>query len=151
MSTLMVVSAAVIVALLARNLYQRFAADHIQRLMKARISSSRLVTRAALLDDGHETPVSLALGVRALYYEGADLQASLDLEWIEEVAYDTDGATNILRLQCYGQVYQFTLPQDAVAQWKLLMPPTHTVATPEQSRADDDGWPSLTPAKSTAS
>jgi hypothetical protein len=142
---------------LGRNLARRFASDRIQQLMDRRRASCRLVSRGELIDGSRHVAVALALGASTLYYESSDLQASLDLEWIEEVEYDDEvvtghsmGAGRILTLRCYSQAFAFLIPIDALAQWQAVLPAHRRAAAPaadsllvsnrELSRADDDGW-----------
>lgn len=145
----------VIVAALAWNLTRRFAADGIGRFKDSRRASSRLVSGAEFIDGSRHLPISLALNDRALYYENADMQASLDLDWIQEVEYENDlvtgqqvGHGKVLRLRCFSQVFEFIIPSDAVQQWQGVLPARRTHAAVadsvnELSRAADDGWPAV--------
>jgi hypothetical protein len=148
-------------ALLTRTLVKRFASDHIQRIMDGRRATSRLVTRGEFIDGSRYVPVSLALGALAIYYENQYLQASLDLDWIEEVEYEADlvtghyaGEGRILRLQCFNEAFEFLIPSDALPRWQTLLPARSLPlsadapradatlqAKKELCRADDDGWP----------
>jgi hypothetical protein len=58
------------------------------------------------------------------------MQASLDLQWVREIEYDTRLATGmaveggkVLRLRCFSQVFEFVLPNDVVARWHMMLPP----------------------------
>ena len=149
------------VVYLGRNLAARFASDRIQQFIDRRRASSRLVSRAELIDGSRHLPVALALGATALYYESSDLQASLDLEWIGEVEYDDEVVTGqyagdgkILTIRCYSQAFEFLIPIGALAQWQAVLPAhrpaapadppagdTRLVSNRELNRANDDGWP----------
>jgi len=147
----------VVAALLGWNLRKRFAADGIRRIEDGRRASSRLVSGAELIDGSRHLPVSLALNEQALYYENAGMQASLDLEWIQEVEYGNElvtgqhvGHGKVVRLRCYSQVFEFVLPADLVPQWQAVLPARRKAAASdveavsvELNRADDDGWPAL--------
>jgi hypothetical protein len=149
------IAGVVVAALLGWNLARRLAAEGIGRLKDRRRASSRLVSSAELIDGVRHVPVSLALNHQALYYENADMQASLDLEWIQEVEYDDELVTgqrirrgNVLRLRCYGQVFEFILPAGVLQKWQAVLPARHGVVSAaaadaslrDLSRADDDGW-----------
>jgi hypothetical protein len=71
--------AVVIVAFLAWNLYQRFAVDRLDAFSQKRRSTSRMVSRAELVDGNRHLAVVLSLTGTTLIYENSDMQASLDL------------------------------------------------------------------------
>ena len=153
MFALISIGGVVIIAVLGWNLTKRFAADRIGRLNDGRRASSRIVSSAEFIDGSRHLPISLALNDAALYYENSDLQASLDLNWIQEVEYENElvtgqhvGHGKVLRLRCFSQVFEFILPADAVQRWQAALPARRTNGTNadsanELSRADDDGWP----------
>ena len=141
---------------LGRKLTRRVAPDRIQQLMDGRRASSRLVGRGELIDGSRHVPVALALDASTIYYESSDVQASLALEWIQEVEYDDAAVTgySILTLRCYSQAFEFIIPIEALPQWQAVLPAhrrapskaapagdPRLVSNRELSRADDDGWP----------
>ena len=72
----------------------------------------------------------IALTDAAVYYENSDMQASLDLQWVREIEYDTELATGsavaggeILRMRSDSQTFEFVLPNDTVPRWHLMLPP----------------------------
>ena len=80
--------------------------------------------------------VALALTGSTFFYENADMQASLDLQWVGEIEYDTNLATGlaitggkVLRLRCYSKTFEFVLPNDAVARWHMMLPPRRKIDT----------------------
>jgi len=142
------------VVYLGRNLARRFASDRIQQLMDRRRASSRLISRGELIDGSRHLPVALALDAATLYYESADLQASLDLQWIEEVEYDGDvvtghsiGAGRILTLRCYSQAFEFLIPVDALPRWQEVLPAHRRAA----HAAAPAGWPTQAAAEGATS
>lgn len=157
MLTWLSIGGVVVVAVLGWNLARRFAADGVRRFKDGRRASSRLVSSAEFIDGTRHLPVSLALNEVALYYENSDMQASLDLKWIQEVEYENElvtgqhvGHGKVLRLRCFSQVFEFVLPVDMLAKWQAVLPACRPVASSdaavspaELSRADDDGWPAL--------
>ena len=57
------------------------------------------------------------------------MQSSLDLDWIQEVEYVDElvtgrrvGHGKVLRLRCFGHVFEFILPAEAVRQWQAVLP-----------------------------
>lgn len=102
--------------------------DLLEEKMERRRSSSRLVSRADLVEGMERIPVSLALTNEAIYYENPDLDASLDLKHIEEVEYDNETATgqvldgNALRLRSHGHTFEFVLDPDTTGKWRAMLP-----------------------------
>ena len=102
--------------------------DLLEEKMARRRSSSRLVSRADLVEGMERIPVALALTNEAIYYENPDLDASLDLKQIEEVEYDNETATgqvldgNALRLRSHGHTFEFVLDPDSTGKWRAMLP-----------------------------
>ena len=119
-----------VVVFLCWNLYRRFAASRIDALMEKRRSTSRMVSGGEFVDGNRHLKVALALTNSDLFYENADMQASLDLRWVREIEYDTRLATGqevaggrVLRLRCFSQVFEFVVANDVVARWHMMLPP----------------------------
>ena len=119
-----------IAAFLGWNLYRRFGADRIAELMEQRRSASRMVSRGEFVDGNRHLPVALAVTSSTFFYENADMQASLDLQWVREIEYDSELATGsaiaggkVLRLRSSSQTFEFVLPDDVVARWHMMLPP----------------------------
>ncbi|HWS72898.1 MAG TPA: hypothetical protein VN605_12335 [Thermoanaerobaculia bacterium] len=124
------VAAVIIVALLGWNLYRRFGADRIGELNERRRLDSRIVSRGELVDGNRHLAVALALTQSTFFYENADIQGSIDLEWLREIEYDNELATGsvveggkVLRLRSNSQMFEFVLPKDIVPRWHLMLPP----------------------------
>lgn len=129
LSWLMLV-AVIVVGFLGWNLYRRFGADRIQALNDKRRATSRIVSRGEFVDGNRHLDVALAVTQSTFFYENADMQASLDLDWIREIEYDTELATGtmpstgkVLRLRSHSQTFEFVLPNDVVARWHMMLPP----------------------------
>jgi hypothetical protein len=129
------IAAVIAVAFLARNLFQRFGSDRIAALNEKRRTTSRIVSRAELVDGNRHLAVSLAVTDTTLFYENSDMQASLDLQWIREIEYDTELATGtmppagkVLRLRSHSQTFEFILANDLVARWHMMLPPRRAAA-----------------------
>jgi len=126
----MSIAAAGVVVFLCWNLYHRFAASRIDALLEKRRPTSRMVSGGEFVDGSRHMKVALALTSSDLFYENADMQASLDLRWVREVEYDTSLATGqavaggkVLRIRCFSQVFEFVLANDVVARWHMMLPP----------------------------
>jgi hypothetical protein len=130
MVTLVSIAAVIAVAALGWNLFRRFDADRIEKFVARRRATARMVSHAELVDGNRHIPVALAVTSSTLLYENTDLHATLDLQWVREIEYDTALATGaavaggkVLRLRCYSQTFEFVLPNDVVARWHMIMPP----------------------------
>jgi len=128
------IAAVVAVALLGWNLYRRFGADRIAELTERRRGTSRMVSRGELVDGSRHMEVALAVTQSTFFYENADMQGSLELQWVREIEYDTRLATGaavesgkVLRLRCYSQTFEFVLPDDVVPRWHLMLPPRRSI------------------------
>ena len=135
MVALLWLAAGVAVAYLGWNLYRRFGTDRIAVFNERRRSSSRMVGRGEFVDGNRHLDVALAVTQSMLFYENADMQASLDLQWIREIEYDTELGTGgtvpggkVLRLRSDSQTFEFVLPNDTVARWHTMLPARRAVA-----------------------
>ena len=130
MIALLSLAAGVAVAFLGWNLVRRFGADRIEALMEKRRGTSRLVSRAELVDGNRHLGVALAVTQSTLFYENSAMKASIDLQWVREIEYDTELATGttppagkVLRLRSNSQMFEFVLPSDVMQRWHLMLPP----------------------------
>ena len=130
MMALLTIAAVVAVLLLGWNLYRRFGTDRIAAFNERRRAGSKIVGRGEFVDGNRHLDVALALTQETLYYENSDMEASIDLQWVREVEYDTELATGlaiengkVLRLRSNSQTFEFVLPQELVTRWHLLLPP----------------------------
>jgi len=122
--------AVVVVAFLGWQLARRFGADRIGKLNEQRRPTSRLVGRGELVDGNRHLEVALAVTESTFFYENSDMQASIDLQWVREIEYDTELGTGtvpaggkVLRLRSASQSFEFVLPNDMVQRWHLVLPP----------------------------
>ena len=130
MTSLLLIAAVVLLAFLGWNLYQRFGSDRIGKFNEQRRTASRLVGRAELVDGNRHLNVAIALTHSTFFYENGSMQASIDLQWVREIEYDTELSTGaavhggrVLRLRSDSQTFEFVLPNDDVARWYLVLPP----------------------------
>ncbi len=126
---LWILLAAVAIGALGWNLWKRMAADGMQRLNDERRGSCRLVGRGELVDGKQHIPVAMALSTSTLYYENADLTASLELEYVEEVEYANELVTGqpvpsgkVMRLRCFSKVFEFVIDSASAPQWQAVLP-----------------------------
>jgi hypothetical protein len=129
--------ALIVVAFLGWNIYRRFGTDRIEALNEKRRAGSRLVGRGEFVDGNRHLDVALAVTPTTFFYENGDMQASVDLQWVREIEYDTElmtGSTpptgKVLRLRCQSQTFEFVLPNDMVAKWHVMLPPRGGATTP---------------------
>lgn len=119
-----------VLAFLGWNLYRRFGSDRIAALCEKRRPASRIVSRGEFVDGNRHLEVALALTGSAFFYENGEMQASIELQWVTEIEYDTQLSTGaapaagkVLRLRCYSQTFEFVLPNDSVSRWHMMLPP----------------------------
>lgn len=129
MLTWISIAGGAVVLFLCRNLLRRFGTDGIQALIDKRRASSLLVTRGDFVDGDRRIDVAMALTGQTLFYENKDMEASLDLQWVSEVEYDTRvrtgnsvGDGKVLRLRCYSRCFEFVVPSQALPRWQAMLP-----------------------------
>ena len=126
----LVLFAVIAAGFLGWNLYRRFGSDRILAFNEKRRESSRIVGRGELVDGNRHLEVALAVTQSTFFYENADMEASIDLQWVREIEYDTELSTGttpatgkVLRLRSHSQTFEFVLPDDSVARWHMMLPP----------------------------
>jgi hypothetical protein len=128
LGTVTVVGLVALVALIVLFLRVRMK-DLVDEYVKSRAGSSRVCSRASYVEGGERIPVALALTDDTIYYENPDLQASLDLDRMEEVEYDDETATGqhvigrTLRLRSHGHTFEFVLDMETARKWQTALPP----------------------------
>jgi hypothetical protein len=138
LGTVTVVGLVVLAALIWVFMRMRMK-DQLDELMAKRRGSCRIVSRAHFLEGIEKIPVALALDNETVYYENADLQATLDLGHIVEVEYDDETATGhsvagkALRLRSHGHAFEFMLDQATARQWEQLLPPRRVDQMPARA------------------
>jgi hypothetical protein len=127
-------AAIVVVAILGWNLYGRFGSDRILALNEKRRAGSRMVGRGEYFDGNRHLAVALAVTPSTFFYENADMEASIDLQWVREIEYDNELATGsvppngkVLRIRSSSQTFEFVLPEATVARWHVMLPPRRAV------------------------
>lgn len=134
MITYLSIAAFVVIAILGWNLYRRLGSDRIAQFNDKRRAASRMVSPGEFVDGNRHLPVALAVTQSMFFYENSDMEASLDLQWVREIEYDTQLATGasvdggkVLRLRCFSQVFEFVIPNDVVARWHMMLPPRRAI------------------------
>jgi hypothetical protein len=123
------IAAAALVLFPCRSLLRRFSTDAIHVLMEKRRGSSLVVSRGDFIDSDRRIDVAMALTGQTLFYENKDMEASLDLQWVSEIEYDTcdrtgasSGDGRVLRLRCYSRCFEFVVPAQALPRWQAILP-----------------------------
>lgn len=122
--------ATIAVGFLGWTLIRRFGASRLDAISEQRRAASRIVGRGEFVDGNRHIPVALAVTQSTFFYENRDMRASLDLDWVRDIEYDTALATGttppagkVLRLRTSSQTFEFVLPADTVARWHMMLPP----------------------------
>jgi len=129
MLTWLSIAAGAVVFFLSRDLLRRRGADRIQALLDKRGPNALVATRGGFVDGARHIDVAMALTPQTLFYENAHMEASLDLQWVSEVEYDSRVRTGanvedgqVLRLRCYSRCFEFIVPAHALARWQEMLP-----------------------------
>lgn len=127
------ITAVVVLFVLGWMLFRRLGSDRIELINEKRRSTSRVVGRGEFVDANRRQDVALAVTHETFFYENADMDASIDLQWVREIEYDTELATGlaiengrVLRLRSQSQTFEFVLPAADVSRWYLMLPPRRT-------------------------
>jgi len=112
--------------------------DLIGAMMQKRQANAKLVSRADYVEGMETIPVALALTADSLYYENPDLEASFELNRIDEVEYSHELATGknidadatVLRLRSHGAAFEFLLEKPEAKKWMDALPPRSTDQRP---------------------
>jgi hypothetical protein len=105
--------------------------DLIGALLEKRRGSATMISRAEYVEGWEKIPVALALVGNTIYYENPDLEASFDLDRVDEIEYGDTLATGgnvpdgcgVLRLRSHGAVFEFLLEKGDCAKWSAVLPP----------------------------
>jgi hypothetical protein len=135
-ATVTVVGLAVLAVLVGLYLNLR-RKDVLGALMDKRRGSSKLVTRAEYVEGRDQIPVALSVSADTLYYESPDMEASFELNRLDEIEYDDDLATGrdvhgyrVLRLRSHGAAFEFLIDKADAAKWVAALPPRTYGAAP---------------------
>jgi len=121
----------VVAVVLVVALMRQHRRDLVGTMLEKRRAASRLQSRAWYVEGTEEIDVALSLTAEAFYYENPDLEASFDLDRIDEIEYADDLATGhavrngcrVLRLRSHGAAFEFLLEGPDAAKWMAALPP----------------------------
>ncbi len=106
------------------------AKDRIDEHLAKLRGTSKLVSRAEYVEGAERMPVAIGLSDTAFFYENADLEASFDLDRLDEIEYDDDLTTGrsltsgcrVLRLRSHGATFEFVLEKADCDKWMAALP-----------------------------
>jgi len=112
--------------------------DLIGAMMAKRQPTAKLVSRADYVEGMETMPVALSLTADSLYYENPDLEASFDLNRIDEIEYSDELITGkmidddctALRVRSHGTAFEFVLEKADAQKWMAALPPKTIAQTP---------------------
>jgi hypothetical protein len=136
MTSFLPIAVLAVAAILGFFIYRHFATGKLAGFNDKRRASSRMVGLGEFVDGNRHLQVALAVTQDTFFYENADMQASIDLQFVREIEYDNELATGtvpaagkVLRLRSKSQSFEFIIPADLVAKWHLMLPPRRTSET----------------------
>lgn len=130
LATLTVVGVIVLAVLVVVFLKMR-QRDLLGAIMEKRRPTSKLVSRADYVEGAQTIPVALALTGDTIYYENPDMEASFELNRIDEIEYSDELMTGknhdercrVLRLRSHGTTFEFLLGKNDCQKWETALPP----------------------------
>ncbi len=136
MVTLSLIGLVVAVVLIVLFLKMR-RSDMLGALMQKRQPSSKVVCRADYVEGAENIPVAMSLAGDTMYYENPDLEASFDLDRIDEVEYgdelstgrNLDANKRVLRLRSHGATFEFVMDKADADKWMAHLPPRQLGST----------------------
>lgn len=104
--------------------------DLLGAIIEKRKPNAKVVSRAEYVEGAEKIPVALSLTSDALYYENPDLEASFELQRLDEIEYAEDLATGrsldegsrVLRLRSHGAAFEFVLDDQDAKKWMAALP-----------------------------
>ncbi|MEO8381126.1 MAG: hypothetical protein ABI779_15805 [Acidobacteriota bacterium] len=129
LATLTVVGLIVLAVLVVVFLKVR-QGDLLGAIMEKRRSKSKIVSRADYVEGAEAIPVAIALTDDTFFYENPDLEASFDLNRIDEIEYSDELMTgkkhaadaHVLRLRSHGTTFEFLLNRADTDKWRSMLP-----------------------------
>lgn len=128
-NTLMFVLAAASVAGLVWWYRRLRSNDEMTEIMSHDDASTMVSSRAQLINGGHQIPVALTLDAARISYRNGQMDASIDIQQIDEVEYGSDlmtgGIANgaVLRVRAHGRAIEFVLDNASAERWSQHLPP----------------------------
>lgn len=142
LATITVVGVVVLAVLVVVYLRLR-QQDMIGALMDKRRATARIVSRAEHIEGREHVPVAIALTEDTFYYENPDLDASFELNRIDEIEYDDESLTGksvepscrVLRIRSHNTAFEFILSKEDAAKWMAVLPARSFGSTPAEAHA----------------
>ena len=130
MTNSLFIALVVVAIMLSLELYRRAGLARVSRFKAARRSTSHLVGSGQLVVGTRRRAVALAVTDTTLFYERSGLQASVELDSVLAIEYDTVLAAGVdvregrvLRLRSASDTIEFVLPREDVSNWYQNLPP----------------------------
>jgi hypothetical protein len=147
MANSLFIAFAAVAIVLGWQFYRMVGRARIAGLMIARRSTSRMVGAGQLVVGARRRAVALSVADSTLFYESSRMQASIDLDSVLAIEYDTVLAAGVdvpegrvLRLRSEDETIEFVLPREDVSKWYLNLPPrperVQAPGVPVAARAD---------------
>ncbi len=127
LTTVTIVGVVVLAALIWLFVRTR-SKDLIEDMLLKRRATSKVASRAELLEGANHIVVALSLSDDKLSYANPDLDAFIELQNVDEVEYDDETATGhsvqgrVLRLRSHGHAFEFQIDPAAARQWEAALP-----------------------------
>ncbi len=128
-SAVLLIAAVLSLAALAFWYRRSRTADSFAAIALHHHDNAKICSHAELVDGRNHIPVALTLQQQQIFYENPDLDATLDIDQIDEVEYDSDLLTGgisrgaVLRLRAHGRAFEFILDIASAEKWSRLLPP----------------------------
>jgi hypothetical protein len=114
--------------------------DLLGEMIKKRQAAAKIVSRAEYVEGVNKIPVALSVVQDTIYYENPDLEASFDLDRIDEIEYTDelaigrtlDHGHHALRLRSHGHTFEFVLEPGDEKKWLAVLPP-HSYEQPARA------------------
>lgn len=130
MNQALAVAAALALTVVLFVAYRRLrAGDRMDLIISRKRGGAMLASPAVFIDGANHIPVALSLESSRVAYENDDLDASIDIQQIDEVEYSSDLVTGriadgaVLRLRSHGRAYEFILDVAFAERWSHRLPP----------------------------
>jgi hypothetical protein len=130
LGTITVVLVVVLAALIVFFIRTR-RQDQISAMLEKRRAQSRVASKAEYANGIERMPVALTLSDKAIFYENPDLEASLDIDRIDEIEYDDELTTGknvetgsrVIRVRSHGTPFEFIVSAADATRWQQALPP----------------------------
>jgi hypothetical protein len=104
--------------------------DQISAMLEKRRGRSKIACKAEYANGIERMPVALTLSEKAIFYENPDLEASLDIDRIDEIEYDdelttgrnVEAGSRVIRLRSHGTPFEFIVSAADAARWQQALP-----------------------------